>query len=94
MLNPYDWDAFYGDSDFDIRHNLNANVLFDLPFGHNKPFLSSAGNVMNAIVGDWQVSGIFRYSSGLPTSVHTAASGRRTTRSPPSPIRSVPTRIT
>ena len=39
MLDPYDWDAFYGDSDFDVRHNLNSNVLFELPFGQGKKFL-------------------------------------------------------
>jgi len=69
MLNPYDYDAFYGDSDFDIRHNLNANILVDLPFGKGKAFFGSAGNVLDTIVGGWQASGIFRYSSGLPTAV-------------------------
>jgi hypothetical protein len=69
MLDPYNWDAFYGDSDFDIRHNLNSNVLVDLPFGQGKKFLSNAGGLVDQLVGGWQVSGIFRYRSGLPTSV-------------------------
>ena len=69
MLNPYDLDAFYGDSDFDIRHNLNSNVLVELPFGRGKKFLGNAGALTDALVGGWQVTGIFRYRSGLPTSV-------------------------
>jgi hypothetical protein len=69
MLNPYDLDSFYGDSDFDVRHNLNSNVLFELPFGSGKPFLSKAGPLVDALVGGWQVSTIFRYRSGLPSSV-------------------------
>jgi hypothetical protein len=69
MLDPYNWDAYYGDSDFDIRHNINSNVLVDLPFGEGKPFLSGGGGLLEALVGGWQVSGIFRYRSGLPTSV-------------------------
>ena len=69
MLNPYDFDAFYGDSDFDIRHNLNSNVLVELPFGRGKKFLSNAGALTDALVGGWQLTGIFRYRSGLPTSV-------------------------
>ena len=69
MLNPYDLDSFYGDSDFDVRHNINSNVLVDLPFGHGKALLSNAGPLTDALVGGWQVSGIFRYRSALPTAV-------------------------
>jgi len=69
MLNPYDFDAFYGDADFDIRHNMNANVLFELPFGQGKKFLSNSSMLLDNVVGGWQISGIFRYRSGLPTSV-------------------------
>jgi hypothetical protein len=69
MLNPYDFDAFYGDSDFDIRHNVNSNVLFELPFGQGKRFLNKSGALVEALAGGWQIGGIFRYRSGLPTSV-------------------------
>jgi hypothetical protein len=69
MLNPYDLDSFYGDSDFDVRHNLNSNVLVELPFGRGKPFLGNAGVLAEALAGGWQLSTIFRYRSGLPTSV-------------------------
>ena len=69
MLNPYDFDAFYGDADFDIRHNINSNVLYELPFGNGKSILGGASGLVDHLVGGWQVSGIFRYRSGLPTSV-------------------------
>jgi hypothetical protein len=69
MLNPYDLDAFYGDSDFDVRHNVNSNVLVELPFGRGKAFLGNAGALTDALVSGWLVSGIFRYRSGLPTAV-------------------------
>jgi hypothetical protein len=69
MLNPFDFDAFYGDADYDIRHNLNANVLFELPFGKGKRFASDATGVTEQLVSGWQISSIFRYRSGLPTSV-------------------------
>jgi hypothetical protein len=69
MLNPYDFDAFYGDSDFDIRHNVNANVLIELPFGKGKRFMNSASGLTEQVVSGWQLSGIFRYRSGLPTAV-------------------------
>jgi hypothetical protein len=69
MLNPYNLDSFYGDSDFDVRHNINSNVLVELPFGRGKPILGNAGTLAEALVGGWQLSTIFRYRSGLPTSV-------------------------
>jgi hypothetical protein len=69
MLNPFDYGAFRGSSDFDMRHNLNANSLVELPFGKGRKFLTNATPLVNQLVGGWQVSGIFRYNSGLPSSV-------------------------
>jgi hypothetical protein len=69
MLNPYDLDSYYGASDSDARHSLNANVLVALPFGRDRKFLSRAGALTDALVSGWQLTGIFRYRSGLPTSV-------------------------
>jgi hypothetical protein len=42
-------------------------VVYELPFGNNKAFLSSAGP-MNALVGGWQVSPLWRYEYGTPFS--------------------------
>lgn len=63
-LNP---DLEYSVSDFDVRHNVNANWLWELPFGRGKRFLNDTPSVVNGIFGGWQLSGIFRYNSGLPT---------------------------
>ena len=40
-----------------------------MPFGAGKALLGGANSVLNGIVGGWQTSGIFRWTSGLPTSV-------------------------
>jgi len=48
---------------------VNSNVLFELPFGRGKAMLGNAGDLTEALVGGWQLSTIFRYRSGLPTSV-------------------------
>lgn len=61
--------SFRGASDFDARHQINANVLYELPFGKNKWLLPNASNWMNQIVGGWQVSMLSRYRSGLPTTI-------------------------
>ena len=36
--NPYDFGTEYGRGIFDIRHSLNATLLYDLPFGHGKAY--------------------------------------------------------
>lgn len=42
-------------------------VVYDLPFGHNRPFLNGGG-VTDRVVGGWQVSPIYRYEFGTPFS--------------------------
>src|SRR5260370_1298359 len=61
--------GFRGPSDFDARHQINANLLYELPFGTNKMFLSHAPRFVNQIVGGWQISMLSRYRSGLPTTI-------------------------
>lgn len=60
---------FRGSSDFDIRHNINANVIYELPFGRNKMLLRGTPAWLDQMVGGWQISSIMRYHSGLPTVV-------------------------
>ena len=53
-------------SDFDIRHIVNANAIWEIPIGRNRTFLSNANGVADAILGGWQISSIVRWNSGLP----------------------------
>lgn len=55
-------------SDFDIRHIINMNSIWELPFGRGRMFFSNSNKVVNAILGGWQLTSIFRYNSGLPVS--------------------------
>lgn len=61
--------AFRGSSDFDARHQINANILYELPFGKNKWLLSNANRVVNQVVNGWQISMLTRFRSGLPTTI-------------------------
>jgi hypothetical protein len=67
IFNPLDPDGNYASSDFDVRHIVNANWLIDLPFGKGKRYLSSSNKVADAFLGGWELAGIFRWNSGLPT---------------------------
>ena len=53
-------------SDFDIRHIINFNSIWELPFGRGRRFLSSSNKAVNAVLGGWQFTSVFRYNSGLP----------------------------
>jgi len=67
IFNPLDPLSNYADSDFDIRHNITSNWLVGLPFGRGKKFFSGAGKIANGFFGGWDITGIFRWNSGLPT---------------------------
>ena len=66
ILNPLDLKVNRGASDFDVRHLINANYIYNLPFGKGQKFLSNIGSVGNFILGGWQTTGILRLNTGLP----------------------------
>lgn len=66
ILNPLRQQDSYSNSDFDVRHIINANAVWEMPFGRGRRFFGDAGKLANAFVGGWQLGGIFRWNSGLP----------------------------
>ncbi|HWN12170.1 MAG TPA: TonB-dependent receptor [Pyrinomonadaceae bacterium] len=66
IVNALDPDQNYASSDFDARHIVNANWSLALPFGRGKRFFGDSNSVANGILGGWQLTGIFRWNSGLP----------------------------
>ena len=66
IVNALFPDQNYASSDFDARHIINANWLVGLPFGRGKRFFSGMPRVADAVLGGWQLTGIFRWNSGLP----------------------------
>jgi hypothetical protein len=66
IVNALEPDQNYASSDFDVRHSINANWLANLPFGRGKALFSGMPKVADALLGGWQLSGIFRWNSGIP----------------------------
>ncbi len=57
----------YGNSIFDIRHRLVLNYVWDLPLGRHTGF-------MNAVLGGWQLNGIWSAQTGAHWSPFNRAS--------------------
>jgi hypothetical protein len=54
----------YGDVNFTRRHRWLTTSLYEIPVGRGKRFGSDMPKVLNAIVGNWQTSGILLIQSG------------------------------
>jgi hypothetical protein len=65
VISPYEKDRNWALASDDVTHVLSAALVWDLPFGKGRKFLDREG-VANALFGGWQLSTLFRYSSGLP----------------------------
>jgi len=69
MINSWNAQQLRSVSRYDALHQANAYLVWQLPFGRNRRFGSSMNKVADAIVGGWEISGTWRITSGLPTSV-------------------------
>jgi hypothetical protein len=63
--NPDNPNAERASASFDIRHRLVTSVIYDLPVGQDGKWLGGS-RAARALVGGWQVAGIFVAQSGLP----------------------------
>jgi hypothetical protein len=69
VINSWNPNAMRAVSDFDAKHQFNANWIAELPFGKGKRLAGNAHGLVDAIIGGWQLSGLFRITSGLPFNV-------------------------
>jgi hypothetical protein len=60
-------------SDFDIRHYITTDAMYQLPFGKGRMFAATAPNWANEIIGNWDVSGLATFHTGEPWSVLSGA---------------------
>jgi hypothetical protein len=70
-----------GDSDFDIRHRLVTNFIWQIPFAEN---LNS--RFAKAVLNGWEVSGILSFQTGQPFSIYYSGTPGYDTYSSPRPI--------
>ncbi|MBV9301448.1 MAG: TonB-dependent receptor [Acidobacteriaceae bacterium] len=73
IINSWDYKALRAVSDFDTTHQITANFVAELPFGRNRLIARNANGWLDAIIGGWQLTGIYRWTSGFPVSVSNGA---------------------
>ena len=56
-------------SDFDLTHQINTNIVYELPFGRGKKWGSDWNRALDAVAGGWSLSGLGRWTSGFPFTV-------------------------
>jgi Carboxypeptidase regulatory-like domain len=56
--------------EYDVTHDFKFSAVYDLPFGKGQKYLTSGPGAW--ILGNWRISSINLYSSGIPVSISTS----------------------
>src|SRR5262249_43851623 len=56
-----------------VKLNSVVNWVYELPFGHGRKSLTSLPRVAEALVGGWQLDGIWNWRTGLPLTISSPA---------------------
>ncbi|HEY3826103.1 MAG TPA: TonB-dependent receptor [Bryobacteraceae bacterium] len=67
--NPLNASLDRGLSSFDVPRRFTGSLVWEIPFGHGRAWASRLPGALDAVVGGWQLSGIFVAQSGSPFSV-------------------------
>jgi len=66
FLNDSDTDYERRISENDIPHRVVVSGVWELPFGKGRQWGDGAPGVVRAVLGGWQMQGIYQYQSGRP----------------------------
>jgi hypothetical protein len=61
--------ADYSQSDYNLPIANVTSLVYDLPFGRGRTYLSNSNGLVDAVVGGWQVSGINTMQAGTPFNI-------------------------
>jgi hypothetical protein len=70
--NVYDLHSEYGPIGQDVRHAINWNGVYDLPFGRNRMFGGSMPLILDEIVGGWKIGMTGVSYTGFPVNMSAA----------------------
>ncbi len=66
IINAWQPKQLMAPSDYDLRHQINANWTYELPVGRGRKWGADFKGPAEAILGGWQVAGLGRWTSGFP----------------------------
>jgi hypothetical protein len=69
IINAWNPTSNRGPSDFDLRHQINTNFIWEMPFGRGQAIARDANKFTDALIGGWQLSGLIRWTSGFAVNV-------------------------
>jgi hypothetical protein len=75
FLNNHDVARDHGLSSFDVAHRVVASFVWNLPFGKGERIAGDASGLKQAVIGGWQMNGIYLWQGGFPISVFAADVG-------------------
>jgi hypothetical protein len=67
--NLYDMRSEWGPCYYDVQQVVSSYAVYALPVGHGKKLGSNMNKVANAVVGNWELSGIFQAHGGFPLTI-------------------------
>src|ERR1700730_14161360 len=67
--NNYIFTSERSDNISDVRHTVNVNLLYEVPFGAGKAHGANASPVVKGFLGGWEVGSLFNARTGLPVDV-------------------------
>jgi hypothetical protein len=56
----------FGPMNVNRNHAWVTNILYELPFGKGKKYMSDANTLMDYVVGGWRLTSITQWAGGLP----------------------------
>ena len=78
VQNPRNVKAEYGLADFNYPQRFTLSVMYDLPFGHGRKYLTDANRALDVLAGGWQLSSIVTMQDGPPGTVTMATTTSNT----------------
>jgi hypothetical protein len=73
--NSYDARSEWGLDMISIKFNSVAHWIYQLPFGRGRRWMKGAPGAVEAVLGGWQVSGIWSWRSGFPVTISSSSCG-------------------
>lgn len=68
LQNPFDTKSIRALSPTNAANVFVFDYIYEFPFGRGKKFLNN-NNLLDKLVGGWQINGIHRYQGGMPLTV-------------------------